>query len=343
MPSLLLPILVLLSLLSLAAAQFNFSLYLYPYGSVECNIAIMLAPVGPAGGKVGVAGDILVWAGSYDGASGIQPTSNTAVLNTSLVPFAIGTNYDGIPPVGQPGCAARTGSSNQLYSIGVNTSVNSQTQFSQLQYYVWVSTDAVDWTNVLDAASQQLFLTRPDDDLTQCGVDLQGNVYDIGSATTYVSTNQGVTWSAVSLSGSRFANRNSFAGGIFTSAITSLDTLIVIAGRASPTPTSTYGGADFNDVSSAVTHGSFAALADTGRAAAMLTVSPSAAVCCPVGVDVVQRRHELDAGVSRCSLGSTRQPELDIQQRCARHLRRLAVGRLGRLLRRRVGQHGRRL
>ena len=249
---LLLPALVLLSLLSLAAAQFNFTLYPNPYGSVENNIALLLAPVGLAGAQLGNPGDILVFGGSYDGAVAVQPVANPAAVNTTLAASAIQNQYDGIPPAGQPGCAARTGSTNLLYALGVNSSVNPQTEFSSLQYYVWRSTDAVNWTNVLDAASQQLFLNRPDDDLTRCGVDLQGNVYDIGSATTYVSGNQGVTWSAVQVTGSRFANRTSFAGGIFTSAITSLDTLIVIAGRASPTPTSQYGGADFNDVSCAL-------------------------------------------------------------------------------------------
>jgi hypothetical protein len=112
---------------------------------------------------------------------------------------------------------------------------------------------------VLDAASQQLFLARPDDDFTRCGVALDGDVYDIGSLTTYKSSNQGVTWSAVPLSGSRFATRTCFAGGIFTSAITGLDTPIVIAGRALPTNSSIDGGLDFNDVNSAA-HSGCAAL-----------------------------------------------------------------------------------
>ena len=239
------------TLLSSTAAQFNFSLYPSPFQTVECNIALLLAPIGPPGNQVGAAGDIIVFGGSYDGKSAVQPVSDAAQLNTSNAAIAIG-NFNGVPPGGEPGCAARQGSSNLLYAIGVNASVSSSQSFSGLQYYVYTSTDAYTWTNVLDAATQQLFLSRPDDDLTHCGVDLSGNVYDIGSATTYKSVNQGVTWTPVTLTGPRFSNRTSFGGGIFTSAITGLDTLIVLGGRQAPTSTSIFGGIDFNDVSRAV-------------------------------------------------------------------------------------------
>ena len=239
---------LLLSLLSVSAGQFNFSLYSNPFGSVECNIALLLAPIGPAGSQTGTAGDIIVFGGSYDGKSAVQPVSDTTALNTSITAVAIG-NFDGIPPAGQPGCAARSGTSNLLYTIGVNSSVSSSVSFNDLQYYVYRSTDAYTWTNVLDNATQALFLNRPDDDLTRCGVDLAGNVYDIGSATTYKSTNQGVTWAPVTLTGSRFANRTSFAGGMYTDVNTNVDTLIVIGGRQAPTAGSTFGGTDFNDVS----------------------------------------------------------------------------------------------
>ena len=237
-----------LSLLSLVAAQVNFVPYPTAYTSVECSAALLLAPVGAAGKQVGAAGDIVVFGGNYDGSTVVQPTANTAALNTSLAAFYVG-GYTGLPPTGQAACAARTGSSNLFYSMGVNSTVDPTKEFSSLQYYVYTSSDGVTWTNVLDAATQQLFLSRPDDDLTHCGVDMAGNVYDIGSAATYTSSNQGVTWTLVQPTGSRFANRTSFAGGIFTSALTSLDTLIVLGGRGSPTPANIYGGGDYNDVS----------------------------------------------------------------------------------------------
>jgi hypothetical protein len=256
--SLLLRSVVVLSLLSLVAAQssstvnfVDFVSYPNPQSNVECTAALLLAPLGAAGSTQGAKGDIVVFGGNHDGSELVQPVSNTAALNTSLTSFYVGSYGTG-PLTGQANCAAQSGTSNLFYSIGVNGTVNPQSQFTDLEYSVFTSTDGVTWTNVLDAASQQLFLSRPDDDLTHCGVDSTGNVYDIGSAATYKSSNQGVTWSLVPLTGARFANRTSWAGGIFTSAITGLDTLIVIGGRGAPNAANIYGGSDYNDVSSAV-------------------------------------------------------------------------------------------
>jgi hypothetical protein len=279
----------------------DFVSYPNPQSSVECTATLLLAPLGAAGSPQGAAGDIVVFGGNHDGSELVQPVSNTAALNTSQASFYVGSYANG-PYTGQAQCAARFGTSNMFYSIGVNSTVDPTKVFGYLDYSVYTSTDGVTWTDVIDAASQQLFLSRPDDDLTHCGVDSSGTVYDIGSATTYTSSNAGVTWTAVPLTGSRFANRTSWAGGIFTSQITSLDTLIVIGGRGSPTPANIYGGGDYNDVSSAVytvqhERVSSCCLPLCCQLTAIWLLSPAA------GVDVVQRWRELDAGVVRCSLG----------------------------------------
>jgi hypothetical protein len=177
----------------------------------------------------------------------VQPVENWAAVNTSLAAVTIGSWGDN-PPVLNPGCAARNGSSNLLYSVRVNDTIGYEGTSTGFLFEVWTSTNAVNWTSVLDAGTQQLRLSRPVDDDTHCGVDLAGNVYDIGSNATYYSSNQGVTWGEVVLTGPRFPSRIDFAGGIFTSALTSRDTLIVIAGQSFPP--NDFDNLDLNDVRS---------------------------------------------------------------------------------------------
>ena len=98
--------------------------------------------------------------------------------------------------------------------------------------------------------------TRVDDDFTMCVVDLNNNVYSVGSGATYISSNQGVTFGLVPVTGSRFSNRTVFAGGIFTSAITGTDKIIVAGGREAPAASNSfYGGLDLNDVWMSTTGG----------------------------------------------------------------------------------------
>jgi len=191
------------------------------------------------------AGEIYIFGASFGEA--VLPTYNPA---NSVPPANVSTQgleYSTGAYGGNSGCANRAGS-NRFYLIG--TSVGPSSNPTNDTYYVFASNDGVTWSNVLDAATTQLWYSRFDDDNTLCVVDLSGNVYDIGSGTTWKSSNQGVTWSNLNNNpAARFSNRTYFAGGIFTSAITGADKIMVIGGRIAPAPSNNMnGGADLNDV-----------------------------------------------------------------------------------------------
>ena len=194
------------------------------------------------------AGEIYIFGASFGEAvlPTYNPLSSTPPANVSTQGLAFSTGAYG----GNSGCANRAGS-NRFYLIG--TSVGPSTNPTNDTYYVFASNDGVTWSNVLDAATTQLWYSRFDDDNTLCVVDLSGNVYDIGSGTTWKSSNGGVTWAAVPNDpASRFSNRTYFAGGIFTSAITGADKIMIIGGRIVPSQSNGgNGGADLNDVSCA--------------------------------------------------------------------------------------------
>ena len=189
------------------------------------------------------AGEIYIFGASFGEA--VLPTynpSNTANVSTQGLAFSTGA-YGG-----NSGCANRVGS-NRFYLIG--TSVGPSTNPTNDTYYVFASNDGVTWSNVLDAATTQLWYSRFDDDNTLCVVDLSGNVYDIGSDTTWKSSNGGVTWANLNNNlNTRFSNRTYFAGGIFTSAVTKADKIMIIGGRLRPAASNGgNGGNDLNDVS----------------------------------------------------------------------------------------------
>ena len=176
------------------------------------------------------AGEIYIWGASFGEA--VLPTYNSASAtppaNVSTVGLAYSTGAYG----GDTGCANRAGA-NRFYLIGTNESIGAATDFNDY-WFVFASNDGVTWSNVLDSATKQAWLARFNDDNTLCVVDLQGNVYSVGSATTWKSANQGVTWTQNSDTATRFSNRTYFAGGIFTSAITKQDKIMVIGGRQAP-------------------------------------------------------------------------------------------------------------
>ncbi len=188
------------------------------------------------------AGNIYVWGASF-GEAVLQPYNPSYNGSVSTQGLAYSTGAYG----GNSGCANRAGS-NRFYLIG--TSVGPSTNPYNDTYYVFASNDGVTWSNVLDAATTQLWYSRFDDDNTLCVVDLSGNVYDIGSANTWKSSNQGVTWTNLNnIQSTRFSNRTYFAGGIFTSAITKADKIMVIGGRIAPgLSNGNNAGADLNDV-----------------------------------------------------------------------------------------------
>ena len=192
------------------------------------------------------AGEIYLFGASFGEA--VLPTYNPAnsvpPANVSTQGLAYSTGAYG----GNSGCASRTGS-NRFYLIG--TAVAPGTSPTNDTYYVFAANDGVTWSNVLDAATLALWYSRFDDDNTMCVVDLSGNVYSIGSASTWKSSNQGVTWSNLNNPlNTRFSNRTYFAGGIFTSANTGADKIMVIGGRQAPTVANNEnGGSDLNDVS----------------------------------------------------------------------------------------------
>ena len=195
------------------------------------------------------AGEIYIFGASFGEA--VLPTYNPSVgtVNVSTQGLGFSTTAYG----GNSGCANRAGST-RFYLIGTSVAPGASTATNDT-YYVFASSDGVNWANVLDAATTQLWYSRFDDDNTMCVVDLLGNVYDIGSGTTWKSSNAGVTW--VNLNNNpatRFSNRIYFAGGIFTSQLTGADKMMVIGGRVVPGAGNYYnGGSDLNDVSRLLT------------------------------------------------------------------------------------------
>jgi hypothetical protein len=224
-------------------AQFDFA----PYGTIEfeadCTVAALVAPLTFAtngGNLTAPAGTFLIFGDVFGAAILPAASSNSATANTTFVAGPV-ANY------GAVGCAQRKGT-NRFYLLGTPVLANVLQNMTGDVYYNYASNDGVTWTNVLDAATTALWRNRFDDDFTMCVVDLSNNVYSVGSATTWISSNQGVTFTLVPVTGSRFSNRTYFAGGIFTSQITGGDKVIVAGGRDAPTAANIYGGNDHNDV-----------------------------------------------------------------------------------------------
>ena len=224
------------------SGSFDFQLYGTQWSEADAFVALLPVQLNAnlSGSITSVpAGEIYIFGASFGEAvlPTFNPASSVPAANVSTQGLAYSTGAFG----GNSGCANRAGT-NRFYLIG--TSVSPGSNPTNDTYYVFASNDGVTWSNVLDAATTQLWYTRYNDDNTLCVVDLTGNVYDIGSGTTWKSSNQGVTWSLISNpAASRFSNRTYFAGGIFTSAITRADKIMVIGGRT------VSGQYDVNDVS----------------------------------------------------------------------------------------------
>ena len=233
---------------SRVAAQLNFALYGSQLFEGDCFVAPLAAPQtfalpGSSGSTVNApAGTFLIF-GDVFGAA-ILPPANTASATASASTTVVAGP---VAFYGAVGCAQRS-SSNRFYLLGTPASIDVVANLTGDVYYNYASNDGQTWTNVLDQATTNLWRSRFDDDFTMCVVDLSNNVYSVGSATTWVSSNQGVTFTLQPSSGPRFANRTYFAGGIFTSQITGQDKIMVVGGRDAPTASNVYGGNDYNDV-----------------------------------------------------------------------------------------------
>ena len=226
---------------------FNFALYGSQLYEADCFVAALVAPqsfaVTGSGSVSAPTGTFLIF-GDQFGAAILPPAPSTAGATAS----ASTTLVSGpVAFYGAVGCAQRS-SSNRFYLLGTPASIDVVANLTGDVYYNYASNDGQTWTNVLDQATTNLWRSRFDDDFTMCVVDLSNNVYSVGSATTWVSSNQGVTFTLQPSSGPRFANRTYFAGGIFTSQITGQDKIMVVGGRDAPTASNVYGGNDYNDV-----------------------------------------------------------------------------------------------
>ena len=136
-------------------------------------------------------GSFLVWGGDLNTA--VVPIVSNAATG-SVTPY-IGPSTAQVGAEWSVGCAQRFGG-NRFYTIGTNASINSG--FSGDTYTVQVSTDGVNWPNVLDAATTTAWRQRNNEDNTLCVVDMNNNVYSVGQDDTWMSGNGGVTFSKVS-------------------------------------------------------------------------------------------------------------------------------------------------
>jgi hypothetical protein len=247
---------LLLASLLLASAQpittsFDFQAYAnvsVGLGGVEQAVVQLVAPLTyTANGVTATAptGSFIVFGGAQNTA--IVPLTTTAAAGT-VTPVIIGSQQGVYSEVG---CGSRSGS-NVFYIIG--TPASATTARTNDTFYVYRSTDGVTFVNVLDAATTQAWLTRDNEDNTMCAVGMNGAVYSVGSNDTWVSTNQGVTWTQVARTGARFSPRTFFAGGIYTTSA-GVDTIMVLGGRDAPSAASPYGGQDQNDVWSSTNGG----------------------------------------------------------------------------------------
>ena len=229
-----------------SAAGFDFARYVNStsangqFGGYEQSVAPLVASL-TLNGTVYPAGSFIVWGGALNTA--VVPIDSTyATATGSVVPY-IGSSSQQVGAQWSIGCAQRSGA-NRFYTIGTYASISQN--FTGDTYFVQMSTDGVNWPNVLDAATTQAWLTRNNEDATLCVVDQNYAVYSVGQEDTWVSSNYGVTFTKVALTSARFSNRTFFAGGIYTSGST--DYIMVLGGRGAPNADDPYGYYDSNDV-----------------------------------------------------------------------------------------------
>ena len=227
-------------------ATFDFQLYLNAssangqFGGWQQSAAPLVQSL-TLNGVVYPAGSFIVWGGQLNTA--VVPITYTAAVVGTVVPYISTSASAQVGSQWSIGCAQRSGA-NRFYEIGTTGSISAN--FTRDTYFVLVSTDGVNWPNVLDNSTTAAWLGRANEDNTLCVVDQSGAVYSVGQEDTWKSSNFGVTFNKVALSGSRFSNRTFFAGGIYTSGST--DYIMVLGGRGAPNAGDPYGYYDSNDV-----------------------------------------------------------------------------------------------
>ena len=208
------------------------------FGGWEQAVAPLTAPL-TLNGVTYPVGSFIVWGGALNTA--VVPIMSNAAPGT-VAPY-IGSSSQQSGSQWSVGCAARSGS-NRFYTIGTTASISAN--FSGDTYFVQMSTDGINFPNVLDAATTTAWLSRANEDATLCVVDMSGAVYSVGQEDTWKSTNFGVTFTQVALTTARFSNRTFFAGGIYT--VGSTDYIMVLGGRGAANAGDPYGYLDSNDV-----------------------------------------------------------------------------------------------
>ena len=144
---------------------------------------------------------------------------------------------------GGNGCAHRN-TFNRFYYMGNISNV----------LFNWASADGSTWLNILDPATAAAWANRLDFQYTGCVVTAQDVVISIGATDNWVSTNLGVTFTAVS-STTRFSSRQFFGSAIYSPVGGGADVMVVAGGRDYVTAASPYGGNDHNDVYSSTNLG----------------------------------------------------------------------------------------
>jgi hypothetical protein len=159
-------------------------------GGVGQAVAPLLAPL-TLNSVTYPVGSFIVW-GAQENTAVVPIISNAAV--GSVIPY-VGPSSSQPGSGNSDGCAQRFGG-NRFYEIG--TFGDPSRNFTSNTYFVLVSTDGINWPNVLDNATTAAWLKRNNEDNTMCVVDMNNNVISVGQEDTWMSSNGGVTFTQVS-------------------------------------------------------------------------------------------------------------------------------------------------
>ena len=145
---------------------------------------------------------------------------------------------------GNSGCSHRT-TFNRFYWMGISNQ-DSAAVTSTGPFFNYVSVNGQEWSQIMDAASVTAMTARQAAEFGICVVDKSERVYSVLGADTWMSSNLGVTWSAVVASTYFTPVRQDHSGGIYYTPGTTQENIIIMGGRGW-TPATQY-GPDYNDV-----------------------------------------------------------------------------------------------
>ena len=184
-------------------------------------------------------------------------TSGVASSNPHLDTRDIAPNFPGTvgETAGNAGCGHR-GKFNRFYLMG---NVVGGTSSTTTPWFNWATHDGSIWYQVMTNATSYAMAMRsgassPGNYPAQCFVDQQDRVYSVGGADTWMSSDLGVTFRAVSTT-AYWPARVNFAGAIYSPTATT-DTIVIMGGEgAQDAWQSTNGGMTWTSITNALPWG----------------------------------------------------------------------------------------